>query len=78
MVLGIADIGLLYLPEMKGIITAHYEVEQGHCNKGHTAQKLSTIKHKPTNEPTWQESVPQLSGSHPLAKGKGPYKKKTQ
>jgi Domain of unknown function (DUF4219)/gag-polypeptide of LTR copia-type len=53
MVLGIHNIGLLHLPEVKGIITAHYEAEQGHRDKGHTAQKLSAVKRKPTNEPTW-------------------------
>jgi gag-polypeptide of LTR copia-type len=75
MVLGIHDIGLLRLLEVKGIITAHYEAEQGHCDKGHTAQKLSTVKCKPTNEPIWQGSAPNSSGSHPPTKGKAPYKK---
>jgi Domain of unknown function (DUF4219)/gag-polypeptide of LTR copia-type len=75
MVLGIHDIGLLCLLEVKGIITAHYEAEQGHHDKGHTAQKLSAVKRKPTNEPTWQSSAPIPSGSHPPTKGKAPYKK---
>jgi gag-polypeptide of LTR copia-type len=78
MVLGIHNIGLLCLPKVKGIITAHYEAEQGRHNKGHTAQKLSAIKCKPTNEPTWQGSAPHSSGSHSPAKGKAPYKKTQQ
>jgi Domain of unknown function (DUF4219)/gag-polypeptide of LTR copia-type len=78
MVLGIHDVGLLRLVEVKGIITAHYEAEQGCRDKGHTAQKLSTIKRKPTNEPTWQGSAPNSSGSRPPAKGKAPYKKMQQ
>jgi hypothetical protein len=75
MVLGIHNISLLHLPEVKGIITAHYEAEQGRCDKGHTTQKLSAVKRKPTNEPTWQGSAPNSSGSCPPAKGKAPYKK---
>jgi Domain of unknown function (DUF4219)/gag-polypeptide of LTR copia-type len=78
MVLGIHNISLLHLTEVKGIITAHYEAEQGHHDKGHTTQKLSTVKRKPTNEPTWQGSVPKSSGSCPPAKGKAPYKKMQQ
>jgi hypothetical protein len=75
MVLGIHDVGLLRLLEVKGIITAHYEAEQGRCDKGHTAQKLSAVKRKPTNKPTWQGSAPTPSGSRPPTKGKAPYKK---
>jgi hypothetical protein len=75
MVLGIHNISLLCLPEVKDIITAYYKAEQGCHDKGHTAQKLSAVKHKPTNEPTWQGSVPNSSGSHHPAKGKAPYKK---
>jgi gag-polypeptide of LTR copia-type len=75
MVLGIHNISLLHLPEVKGIITAHYEAEQGCHDKGHTVQKLSTVKCKPTNKPTWQGSAPNSSGSHPPTKGKAPYKK---
>jgi Domain of unknown function (DUF4219) len=75
MVLGIHDVGLLCLLEVKGIITAHYEAEQGHHDKGHIAQKLSAVKRKPTNEPTWQGSVPTPFGSCPPTKGKAPYKK---
>jgi hypothetical protein len=75
MVLGIHDVGLLRLLKVKGIITAHYEAEQCCRDKGHTAQKLSAVKHKPTNKPTWQGSAPTPSGSHPPTKGKAPYKK---
>jgi gag-polypeptide of LTR copia-type len=75
MVLGIHDVGLLRLLEVKGIITAHYEAEQGRRDKGHTTQKLSAVKRKPTNEPTWQGSAPAPSGSRPPTKGKAPYKK---
>jgi Domain of unknown function (DUF4219)/gag-polypeptide of LTR copia-type len=78
MVLGIHNVGLLHLLEVKGIITAHYKAEQGRHNKGHIAQKLSTVKRKPTNEPTWQGSAPTPSGSHPPTKGKAPYKKTQQ